>query len=168
MRALGFLVNQFSATPNGMQKKPVSALETHLGYWLRLVSNNVSGAFAEKLSGRKVSVAEWVVLRELYEADQSPSLLAHKIGMTRGAITKLADRLVARKLVAREASDRDGRAQILLLTGRGRAFVPQLAALADRNDAEFFAGLSPHEQAMLKSLLLKIVRGRDLRGMPTE
>ena len=151
-----------------METKSISALEDHLGYWLRLVSNNVSGAFAEKLSARAVSVAEWVMLRELYDAAQSPSLLAEKIGMTRGAVTKLADRLVARKLVAREASEKDGRAQMLLLTKQGMALVPQLAALADRNDAEYFAGLTGREQAALKNLLLKIVKGRGIRGAPTE
>jgi DNA-binding MarR family transcriptional regulator len=151
-----------------METISLSALEDHLGYWLRLVSNNVSGAFAEKLSARKVSVAEWVVLRELYDAAQSPSLLAHKIGMTRGAVTKLADRLVARKLVSREASEEDGRAQILLLTKQGMVLVPQLAALADRNDADFFAELSERDRVTLRNLLLKIVNSRDLRGMPTE
>jgi len=146
----------------------ISALEAHLGYWMRLVSNHVSGAFAEKLSAREVSVAEWVVMRELYDCAQSPSLLAEKMGMTRGAVTKLADRLVARNLVSRMASANDGRAQILSLIGQGRKLVPQLAALADRNDTEFFAGLSVREQAALKGLLLKIVRSRDLRGAPTE
>jgi DNA-binding MarR family transcriptional regulator len=151
-----------------METKSIAALGDHLGYWLRLVSNHVSGAFAEKLAARDISVAEWVLLRELYDAAQPPSLLAQKMGLTRGAITKLADRLLARKLVARASSAQDGRAQILSLTGQGRGLVPQLAALADRNDAEFFAGLSPREHAALKSLLLKIVRGRDLRGKPTE
>jgi len=151
-----------------METKIISALEDHLGYWLRLVSNHVSGAFAEKLAAKDVSVAEWVVLRELYDAAQSPSLLAQKMGLTRGAVTKLADRLLARKLLARAASAEDGRAQILSLTGQGRALVPQLAALADRNDAEFFMGLSPGDRAKLKGLLLKIVKGRGLSGVPTE
>jgi DNA-binding MarR family transcriptional regulator len=88
--------------------------------------------------------------------------------LTRGAVTKLADRLVGRKLVARMASATDGRAQILSLTGPGRALVPQLAALADRNDAEFFSGLSQRDRAALKSLLLKIVKARDMRGAPVE
>src|SRR5215831_9975735 len=118
-----------------METKSLSALQSHLGYWMRLVSNHVSGAFAEKLSARQVSVAEWVALRELYDCAQSPSLLAQKMGITRGAVTKLADRLLARKLVTRAASAEDGRAQILSLTGQGRALVPHLAALADRNDA---------------------------------
>ena len=151
-----------------METKNVSPLESHLGYWMRLVSNHVSGAFAEKLATREVSVAEWVVLRELFDGAQSPSLLAQKMGLTRGAITKLADRLERRRLVSRMESATDGRAQILSLTGQGRALVPQLAVLADRNDAEFFAGLSVRDRAVLKNLLLKIVRGRDLKGTPTE
>ena len=44
---------------------PLSALETHLGYWLRRVSNRVSGAFAQALHAKQVSVAEWVMLRHL-------------------------------------------------------------------------------------------------------
>lgn len=151
-----------------MEIKTVAALESHLGYWLRLVSNHVSGAFAAKLATREVSVAEWVVLRELYNSAQSPSLLAQKMAMTRGAITKLADRLERRRLVARLASETDGRAQILSMTGQGRALVPQLAALADRNDAEFFASLPAGDRAQLKRLLLKVVKSRALSGMPTE
>ena len=144
------------------------ALEDHLGYWLRLVSNHVSGAFAGKLATRDISVAEWVMLRELYDRALAPSLLADRLGMTRGAITKLADRLLVRKLILRAASSQDGRAQILSLTRQGRALVPQLAALADKNDAEFFSALSSRDQAELRDLLLKIVKGRDLRGVPTE
>jgi hypothetical protein len=41
-----------------------SSLESHLGYWLRYVSNHVSHAFALKLAALEVTAAEWVVLRE--------------------------------------------------------------------------------------------------------
>jgi len=151
-----------------METKSPSALEDHLGYWLRLVSNHVSAAFADRLAGCGVSVAEWVMLRELYDRDRGPSLLADRLGMTRGAVTKLADRLLARKLILRAANPEDGRAQVLFLTKRGWARVPRLAALADQNDAEFFSGLSGRDQAQLRDLLLKIVKDRDLRDLPTE
>ena len=58
------------------------------------MSNHVSHAFAIKLAGVGVTVAEWVVLRELYDAESAPSALAEQLGMTRGAISKLADRLI--------------------------------------------------------------------------
>ena len=49
--------------------EPVSDLETHLGYWLRMVSNQVSLAFAKRLEAKDVTVAEWVVMRELYDVE---------------------------------------------------------------------------------------------------
>ena len=76
---------------------PVSELTAHLGFWLRAVSNHVSRAFAEKLGAKGVTVAEWVMLRALYGKEPTPpSRLAQAMGMTRGAITRLADRLIAK------------------------------------------------------------------------
>ena len=46
-------------------RTPISDLTTHLGYWLRLVSNPVSQAFARKVELAGVTVAEWVFLRAL-------------------------------------------------------------------------------------------------------
>ena len=46
----------------------VSDLTAHLGYWLRYVSNHVSHAFARKVEARGVTVAEWVLLRQLLES----------------------------------------------------------------------------------------------------
>ena len=58
-------------------KQKVSGLEAHLGYWLRYVSNHVSHAFSMKLEALGVTVAEWVVLRELHDEDAvAPSAIA--------------------------------------------------------------------------------------------
>jgi DNA-binding MarR family transcriptional regulator len=150
-------------------KASISDLSTHLGYWLRYVSNHVSHAFSAKLQARGVTVAEWVVMRELYAVDSSaPSRLAEQLGMTRGAITKLANRLIAKSLVARKADPGDGRAQTLALTAKGRALVPGLAALADRNDAEFFGHLTAQEHKKLKQLLKGIVDHCGLKFVPLE
>ena len=63
-----------------------------------------------------------------------------------GTISKLADRLVAKALVARSASNENRRYQPLALTARGRGLVPKLAALADQNDAEFFGHVHAKER----------------------
>ena len=146
-----------------------SDLETHLGYWLRFVSNHVSHAFSLKLRARDVTGAEWVVLRELFNGDDvAPSVLADRLGMTRGAISKLADRLIAKDLIERTASTEDRRQQTLALTADGRKLVPSLSALADRNDAEFFGHLKPTDRAALEKMLRDIVRRHDLKTIPTE
>lgn len=150
------------------RRKSLSGLESHLGYWLRYVSNQVSHAFALKVQEESVTVAEWVVLRELYDATAMPSALADRLGMTRGAISKLADRLERKGLIRRETAEGDGRAQILALAVSGRELVPKLAALADRNDEEFFGDLDPSLRETILTAMKEIVRRRGLKAVPTD
>jgi DNA-binding MarR family transcriptional regulator len=154
-----------------MLKEPskISALEDHLGYWLRFVSNHVSHAFSAKIAALDVTVAEWVVMRDLFERAQvAPSEIADRIGMTRGAISKLADRLIAKSLIARTADKADRRYQYLALTRSGRALVPKLAALADQNDAQFFDHLSSTERTAIENIMKKIVLRQDLQTIPID
>ena len=148
---------------------PVSELNSHVGFWLRYVSNHVSLAFARKVESRGVTVAEWVFMRHLFEVEAlAPSRLAERMGMTRGAISKLAERLLAKALVKRVEDKSDGRAHTLSLTPAGGALVPKLAALADANDAEFFDHLSPKERAGLLRVLKEIVEKRGLARVPID
>jgi DNA-binding MarR family transcriptional regulator len=149
--------------------KPASDLTAHLGFWLRMVSNHVSHAFAAKLAHKQVTVAEWSLMRALYGKEPTPpSRLADDLGMTRGAITKLADRLIAKSLIRREANVSDGRAQTLALTDRGRDLVPDLAALADRNDAEFFESLTGDERETLARLLKNLAERGQMTATPID
>jgi DNA-binding MarR family transcriptional regulator len=151
-----------------MRKSSVSGLESHLGYWLRFVSNHVSQAFARKVEAAGVSVAEWVVLRELYERPALASELAARLGMTRGGISKLVDRLDDKALILRTARTDDARYQTLTLTKAGQDLVPVLSALADENDAAFFGHLEKTERDHLMATLKTIVTRHALRTVPTE
>ena len=147
----------------------VSELTDHLGYWFRAVSNHVSQAFAVKLAVRGVTVAEWVIMRALYGKEPiAPSRLADEMGMTRGAITKLADRLIEKSLIVRKASRDDARAQTLALTIKGKSLVPVLAELADRNDREFFEHLSQTERKTIERLLKRMVGRFAMDAVPTD
>jgi DNA-binding MarR family transcriptional regulator len=149
--------------------KPPSDLHSHIGFWLRYVSNHVSHAFAQKLLASGVTVAEWVILREMFDRDgAAPSDLAELTGLTRGAISKLADRLIAKKLFARSYAKDDRRYQTLALTAAGRSLVPTLAKLADENDKQFFAALSPKQRKRLVNTLKKLVEANHLSTLPTE
>jgi DNA-binding MarR family transcriptional regulator len=150
-------------------KSSASDLTDHLGYWLRYVSNHVSQAFARRVETHGVTVAEWVLMRQLLnESALAPSRVAERMGMTKGAITKLADRLIAKSLLVRTADPEDGRAQTLALTAKGRRLVPELAALADANDSEFFESMPPKDRAALLRILKKIVESRGLKSLPVD
>lgn len=149
--------------------RTVASLESHLGYWLRAVSNQVSGAFARKVEAHGVSVAEWVILRLLFDRSGAPpSELADLTGMTRGAISKLADRMMGKKLIAQSFDKEDRRYQALSLTATGRALVPRLAALADANEEEFFGHLKAAERKTIETLMRGVIARRDIRKMPVD
>lgn len=147
---------------------PPSQLTSHLGYWLRHVSNHVSQAFARKVEQEGVTVAEWVVLRELFgQAEVAPTRLAERLGLTRGAISKLAERLLSKGLILRRDDEADARAQLLALSNAGRDLVPRLSALADQNDVEFFDHLTQTERETVERVLRDIVERRGLKIIPT-
>ena len=147
----------------------VSELKKHVGFWLRFVSNHVSHAFARKLLLSGVTVAEWVVMREMFDEEEiSPGVVAERIGMTRGGVSKLVDRLVGKELVTRQDRSDDRRFQSIALTAAGRRLLPRLAALADQNDEEFFHPLSARERAALVAAMKKLVKAHGLQTLPTE
>ena len=147
----------------------VSALDAHLGYWLRCVSNYVSHAFKLRVEARGVTVAEWVVLRALFDHDGiTPGELAEKLGLSRGAVSKLIQRLTAKHLVSSRRVEGDRRSLSIALCASGRALVPSLAKLADENDAAAFGHLSARERAELRALLESIARRHGLDGAPID
>jgi DNA-binding MarR family transcriptional regulator len=145
----------------------VSGLQHHLGYWLRYVSNHVSYAFSQKVEAHGVTVAEWVVMRHLLDAGPvNPSQIADHLGMTRGAISKLVDRLGRKKMVRCTSAGGDRRYQTVELTTPGKKLVPQLARLADQNDAQFFGHLNTRQQTVLIDMLQECVRRHGWKNVP--
>lgn len=144
-------------------------LENHLGYWLRRVSNAVSGAFSRALQEKQTSVAEWVLLRELHERQQStPGDLADILGLTRGAVSKIVDKLEAKGWVQADMKVNDSRSRLLSLTRQGRRNLPILAKIADRNDAHFFDCLDAKEQGVLRELLTRLADQHRIHDVPTK
>ncbi len=147
----------------------VSRLESHLGYWLRFVSNHVSHGFQKKVESRGVSVSEWVLLRQVYDAKHpSAGGVADAIGMTKGAISKLVTRLEQKGLLTRLPSDSDRRQQLLELTSEGRRLVPELARLADDNDSEFFGHLPRAARAGLLQAMQELARHHRFESVPID
>ncbi len=140
-------------------------IDSYLGYWLRFVSNHVSAAFQQRLSEKGATVAEWIALRFLYShAPCSLTQLSEEMGMDKGALSRLSDRLERRGLITRTMSQVDRRLSSLELTSEGLKLVPILAKIADENDAYFFGHLNKKEMDLMMDLLKDIVSRHEFRG----
>jgi DNA-binding MarR family transcriptional regulator len=156
-------------TSIGERPQSVSALDSHLGFWLRYVSNHVSSQFEKRLKTKDVSVSEWVALRQLFQVGKSSAVeLMNSLGMTKGAISKIVTRLQAKGLVTRAVVNTDRRAQFLALTPLGQELVPQLAQLADENDDAFFGHLSSDQRTQLIEMMQELVARHQLKQVPVE
>lgn len=144
-------------------------LHAHLGFWIRLVSNQVSGRFRQLLEAQGSSVSEWVALSVLSRQPATTHAeLIHALGMTKGATSKIVSRLEQQGLARRQPAREGSRAQALSLTRRGRDLVPKLAALADQNEAHFFGHLAPRERGALMRAFRDLVQQHGFSNIPTD
>ncbi|ARM32834.1 MarR family winged helix-turn-helix transcriptional regulator [Legionella longbeachae] len=153
-----------------MKRLEPSQLKSHIGYRMRVVSNAVSHSFARKLAASEVTVAEWVILREMYSSEitTSPSEVAAITGLSRGAVSKLIDRLLAKNLVSRMESISDRRYQEIKLTAKAIQIIPKLAIIADENDNHFFSVLTASERKSLLEILTKLADLNKLNKNPID
>lgn len=147
----------------------VSPLEAHLGFWMRFISNQVSGNFEKLLKQKDTSVSEWVVMRTLYQRDGvSHAELQFTLGMTKGATSKIVSRLETRGLIERRIAEPGARDQLLTLSNRGNQLLPELAALADKNDELFFGHLPRRQRAELTAALKVLGLHHQITQIPVD
>ncbi|MBT2321418.1 MarR family transcriptional regulator [Variovorax paradoxus] len=153
-------VNPLEFTPAGRLGE--ASLRRVLGYQLAQASIVTDSIFdAEVASPLQLRPVEYTVLTLIAEnPGGSPARLARALAVTAPNITALLDRLEARELIERKASDNDRRSQVLAVTRKG-------AELARKATNRILAAehaalpLTPGEQAILTELLHKVACARD-------
>ncbi len=167
IKKLAMIKNDVTRTDSPNNESDISSLESHIGFWLRFVSNHVSNRFALLVEKEGVSISEWVAIRHIFEySESSTSDLIVALGMTKGAVSKVVSRLEEKQLVKRVARDTDKREQLLVLTSIGKILVPKLTALADQNDADFFGYLPQSKRNNLMEILKDIAVVHQLKELP--
>lgn len=153
---------------NTTTKQP-GALEDHLGFWLRFVSNHVSGRFEKLITAHGLTVTEWVALRTLYNKAQSTHAeLIEALGMTKSAASKVVTRLEAKGLACRISAAHSAREQLIVLTPQGRDLLPVLAACADDNEQFFFGHLDLGTRQALQQAMIDLTKHHQLTQLPVE
>jgi DNA-binding MarR family transcriptional regulator len=93
------------------------------------------------------------------ETDQR--MVGAQIGLDRSTTAEIVTRLADRGLLRRIRDPRDGRRNLLRLTGEGEAVHRQLARRAARMNKVFLGPLDPDEQKTLLELMQRVVSAAD-------
>lgn len=133
-------------------------LDDFIPYRLSIATNVVSELIStayDRLFG--LSTPEWRVIAVLAEAKElSQQDVAAKTRMDKVTVSRAANTLQARGLVARIASPRDGRARMLHLTPSGRSLYNDVVPTALALEADILAELDRSEIAALVATLGKL------------
>jgi len=149
--------------PLDAETKAAEQPEDHrdeLRLWLRLLtcSTLIEGEVRRRLRERfDVTLPRFDLMAQLDKAPDGMTLsdLSKRMMVSNGNLTGLVDRLAASGHLDRQVSKTDRRAQVISLTGLGRAEFRAMAAEHEGWIAALFGSLSRKEQADLMRLLAK-------------
>ncbi len=140
--------------------EPVLRLDDFLPYRLSYTSNLVSDAIARSYQAMfGLKIPEWRLIAVIAEHDGvTQQDIVRQTRMDKVTISRAAAALEARGLIARAPNDRDGRSQLLRLTGEGAALYAQVVPKARELEARIFSKLSARDIARFRDLLATIDR----------
>lgn len=102
--------------------------------------------FNERLAGHGMTRVAYAVLGAIhFDRKTTPSDLADFLGLDRGAVTRLLDKLEGQNLIARSRTDADRRVVSLLVTPKGEVLAAELRQQSQAVNAQFTTGLKPQE-----------------------
>ena len=133
-------------------------LDAYLPYRLSVASNAVSGLIARAYQDRfGLSVPQWRLICVLAEdGGLTQGQLVARTVMDKVTVSRAAQGLLKRHLVARSDHHADGRSHVLALTSEGAGLHAEIAPLALAYEAALIAGLAPDEVGLLKRLLTRL------------
>ncbi|MBI1198722.1 MAG: MarR family transcriptional regulator [Phenylobacterium sp.] len=133
-------------------------LDAYLPYRLSVASNAVSSLIARAYEDRfGLSIPQWRLICVL--AEDGPMTQVQVVARTvmdKVTVSRAAQALTKRRLVARRRNTADGRSQVLALTAEGRGLHGEIAPLALAYEAALISGLAPEEVTLLKRLLVRL------------
>lgn len=133
-------------------------LDDYLPYRLSVASNAVSGLIARAYEDRfGLTIPQWRLICVLAEdGGLTQGALVTRTVMDKVTVSRAAQGLLKRRLVARSEHQADGRSHLLALTVEGQRLYAEIAPLAQAYEAALIAGLAPAEVALLKRLLSRL------------
>jgi DNA-binding MarR family transcriptional regulator len=140
-------------------KKPRAEhdLESAVPFLLARAGACVGNAFARALKDYGLSLTEWRVCASLQHTPlQTLSELAAHAAADISALSRIIDRLVARRLATRRKSVDDKRAILISLTVRGTALTHEIVPLARHYEEVALSDFKASEVRALRDMLVRL------------
>ena len=149
---------EVTVLPQRTERGDRLVLDDYLPFRLSVASNAVSRLIARAYEDRfGLSIPQWRLIAVLAEDGAlTPGAIVARTAMDKVTVSRAAQGLIRRRLVARIAHQADGRSHHLSLTAEGGRLHQEVAPLALAYEAAVLSGLAPGEVVALKHLLKRL------------
>ena len=124
---------------------------------LQMFGRASDGNMLRLLAKFDLNLPQLIALDMMNLGPQSVSSLAAALQLTPGAVSRMVDHLVKKRLVSREEGTGDRRRKFLTLTTAGKHAVMQLARARDGNVIKSVSGFDPDLGKDFQAILTRIV-----------
>jgi MarR family transcriptional regulator, 2-MHQ and catechol-resistance regulon repressor len=134
----------------------------HIFLVLSRATRAVEARALASIAGTGLCASDFGVLEALLHKGPLPvNALGKKVLLTSGSMTAAVDRLVARRLVARNDDSRDRRVRVVALTPEGRRLIKSAFARHASDLDEVVSVLTETERSTVLALLKRLGQGAD-------
>lgn len=132
-------------------------LEKAIPFLLARAGARMGNAFARALKPYGLSLTEWRVCASLQHTPrQTLSQLAAHASTDLSALSRIIDRLVARRITGRRRSADDKRSIVISLTTRGENLTQEIVPLARHYEAVALSDFDHAEVKVLRDMLVRL------------
>jgi DNA-binding MarR family transcriptional regulator len=163
--ATAFRISDSLAAPEAERQRPLAPrVPSFLSYRLRQICLGIMDEVLRPADLKPVEYATLTILDDEPGLDQHQ--LAGRLGIDKMSMSKLADKLELRGLVARQASVGDRRVNEMHLTPVGRKLRRKLQPAALAAQQRILEPLRPGERAVFVDLLSRVIEGHQSYAHP--
>ncbi len=136
----------------------IKSFESHLGFLIYDLARYYRIAFDKKMASYGLTRSQWFTLGYVYrEEGISQTKLAELLGIGKGTVGGLIDRMETNEWVKRRPDPKDRRTNLVYLTKKSRAKVSEIMKLADQLIQDSVQSLGEKEKTILIDSL-KIIK----------
>jgi DNA-binding MarR family transcriptional regulator len=123
-----------------------TSIHQSVGYWTSLLARTMEAEFSRRIAPHGLTRISYAVLGAMvFDGKTTPSGAADFLGVDRGTVTRLIDKLESQGLIQRNPSTEDGRRISITVKPEGEALARILQAHSRAVNALFIANLKQRD-----------------------
>jgi DNA-binding MarR family transcriptional regulator len=137
--------------------KTVNQIITSFEEMMKMIGQASDGEMVRLIHRVELTLPQMISLQMLKQGPQTVSSLSAELRLTPGAVSRLVDHLVQKKIVSREEGDPDRRRKTLSLTAAGKRLFGQFESIRAVDFTKVMSQLDPALSEDLKDILGRVV-----------